>query len=396
MASVIKAAPEGVAFYYPKDPADLEGEHGTVIWHRPLTVESAIVKPEGASTPRWRNELVLYRSRDVRGNPIAVSGIVVLPDTPPPAGGSYPVISWAHGTVGSADPTAPSRDEDEKSKPMNAYPHVLLRAFLEKGWAVVMTDYEGLGTEGPHPYQLGESEARGILDIVRAARQIFPEIGHCFQIVGHSQGGQAALFGAHHAPSWTPELDFRGVVAVAPSSSIVDLVVGASQHKETPFDGYAFPGLFLTGAMGGDPTIDPRELLSDRAYEVFPHLERYSRGRLSESDSWGGLVGTDIFNPRQNPSKSKFFRQLERMHPALPIEAPVRIVQAAADTRVLAVNTRKLVDQLVFLNGDLVEYELYELGSGVPIVPDLGVHFGTIKHDIERMIPWLEGHFSRP
>ena len=55
---------------------------------------------------------------------------------------------------------------------INAAPHRLLNEFLNRGWVVVMTDYEGLGTRGPHPYLFGTSEARGVLDIVRAARAL--------------------------------------------------------------------------------------------------------------------------------------------------------------------------------------------------------------------------------
>jgi hypothetical protein len=66
-------------------------------------------------------------------------------------------------------------------------------------------NYEGLGTYGVHPYLLGESEGRGILDIVPAVRQLAaegvdgPEIAGEYVIIGHSQGGQAALFGAQLA-----------------------------------------------------------------------------------------------------------------------------------------------------------------------------------------------------
>lgn len=75
--------------------------------------------------------MVLYRSEDVRGNPIATSGIVVLPTTPAPPEG-YPVISPgarhrrrrrsvpSHGQPGSA------------AHPMNAFPQRLLNHFLRR------------------------------------------------------------------------------------------------------------------------------------------------------------------------------------------------------------------------------------------------------------------------
>ena len=94
-------APDGVAFYAGPDPLPA-GDHGDVIWSRPLSAPAAL---EAAAT----NELVLYRSTAVDGRPIAVSGMVALPSGTPPAGG-WPVVAWAHGTLGSADVCAPTRD----------------------------------------------------------------------------------------------------------------------------------------------------------------------------------------------------------------------------------------------------------------------------------------------
>lgn len=190
------------------------------------------------------------------------------------------MISWAHGTIGSADDCAPSRDTVSAAAHVwNEHPHELLNQFLKKGWAVVMTDYEGLGTYGRHPYLLGESEARGILDIVRAARRLHPEISARLAIVGHSQGGQAALFGAHFAPKWTPELDLRCVAALAPASHSKELFFGVRTiDKAQP--GFAFTALFLTGAIAGDPSIQASEVLTPRAYAVFHHVEFRPRERL--------------------------------------------------------------------------------------------------------------------
>ncbi|WP_437622162.1 hypothetical protein [Sorangium sp. So ce1151] len=111
--TALPTAPAGDAFYYPPSSL-LEGEHGEVIWSRPLEGAAALT---GARS----NEVVLYRSRDVHGNPIAVSGIIALPPADPPPGG-YPVISWAHGTIGSADHCAPSRDTPESPSPPRCSP----------------------------------------------------------------------------------------------------------------------------------------------------------------------------------------------------------------------------------------------------------------------------------
>jgi hypothetical protein len=93
--------PEGAAFYRPPEPLP-DGEHGDPIWWRPLSGPAALAQ---ATT----SELVLHRSTAIDGTPVGVSGIIALPHAVRPGAG-IPVISWAHGTLGSADVCAPSRD----------------------------------------------------------------------------------------------------------------------------------------------------------------------------------------------------------------------------------------------------------------------------------------------
>ena len=140
-----RRGPAGAAFYTP--PSPIPGKrHGDLIWSR--------------------GKLVLFRSNAVSGAPIAVSGTVALPKGKAPKGG-WPVITWAHGTTGIADQCAPSRLNVPATSPLQD-------RWLKAGYAVVNTDYEGLGTPGVHPYLIGTSEGRGVLDIVRAAQQLYP------------------------------------------------------------------------------------------------------------------------------------------------------------------------------------------------------------------------------
>src|SRR5438034_153657 len=81
------------------------------------------------------------------------------------------------------------------------------------GYAVIRTDYQGLGTPGIHEYLVGIAEGRSTLDIVRAAHRLDSRVSGRMAIAGHSQGGHAALWGAALAPRWTPELKLRGTVA---------------------------------------------------------------------------------------------------------------------------------------------------------------------------------------
>jgi acetyl esterase/lipase len=149
---------------------------------------------------------VHYTSTNAYGLPTIVSGAVFTPVGTPPANG-WPVVAWAHGTVGIADPCAPST-AGRSERDIN-----YLKAWLAAGYAIVATDYEGLGTPGPLPYLNGTSAAHDVIDIVRASRWVDASLGRRWLVVGQSEGGQAAMFTGSLVHTYAPELDFRGTIA---------------------------------------------------------------------------------------------------------------------------------------------------------------------------------------
>ena len=393
-ADPVENAPAGDASYTPPDPLP-HGDRGDLIYQRRL--DNAVAALDDAD-----NWLVLYRSQDAQGSAVATSGIIAVPRTEPPAGG-FPVVSWAHGTVGVADLCAPSRDEpSSQAHPMNVYVQTLLNALLREGWAVVMTDYEGLGTtDRRHPYLLGVSEAAGVLDIVRAARRLFgTRISARFAIVGHSQGGQAALFAASHAPAWN-DLDLVGVAAIAPANHILGNV-RAGALLPVKNEGYAFTPLLLCGAIGGDPQIRPEQVLSATAFtQYWPQVDQRCRAGLSQDDSWGGLLGTQQFKGTYpnlpNDDQQRFDAQLDATNPAVSLTVPARITQAADDQRVKAnpptplKGTDQLITELRDKNSNTGKPLIYQRYPEGEVTPDdqLGVHFATINHDLPHLITWL-------
>src|SRR6478609_11268450 len=160
-AATVPKGPSGLDFY--KSPDSLPA-HGSAIQWRKLTGDPVL---KSAAS----NRLLLYSSTSRDGSKVAVSGTVAVPKGKAPKGG-WPVVSWAHGTVGIADACAPSI----AGMPGN-YDSALLNSWLKAGYAVVRTDFEGLGIpEVTHPYLIGVSEGRGMLDMVRAARELDPTI----------------------------------------------------------------------------------------------------------------------------------------------------------------------------------------------------------------------------
>jgi len=194
-------------FYQPA-PGEIAGPPGTII-------RTAWMPFAPGYVTAYR---VLYRSVGLSGEPIAVSGVVIAPiGAPPPSG--RPVVAWAHPTTGVATRCAPSHA-------MLLFQQIQgLRELIGAGYVVAATDYPGLGGPGVHPYLVGDSEARAVIDNVRAARAI-PGIGasNAFAVWGHSQGGQAALFTGLIAKSYAPELKLVGVAAAAPATELARLM----------------------------------------------------------------------------------------------------------------------------------------------------------------------------
>jgi acetyl esterase/lipase len=194
--------------FYHATAQELAGPPGSIIRSEPM-----MFAPAGAQAYR-----VLYRSVGMQGEPIAVSGVIVVPPGPAPAGGR-PIVAWEHPTTGVVPHWAPSLAIFVFQQMAG------LRQLIEQGAVVAATDYPGLGTAGPHPYLVGDSEARAVIDSVRAARSL-PGVGdgNSFAVWGHSQGGQASLYTGLIAKTYAPELRLVGVSAAAPATSLVTLM----------------------------------------------------------------------------------------------------------------------------------------------------------------------------
>jgi pimeloyl-ACP methyl ester carboxylesterase len=194
--------------FYDAPRSELASEPGALVRQQPI--DGA---PLGASAYR-----VLYRSIGLKGEPIFVSGVIIVPQGDPPPGGR-PIVAWAHPTSGVTPRCA-------LSLAIFLFQQIQgLRSFVERGYVVAATDYPGLGTPETHPYLVGDSEARAVIDSVRVAGGM-PGAGggKRFTVWGHSQGGQAALFTGLIAKGYAPELTLLGVAAAAPATDLVTLM----------------------------------------------------------------------------------------------------------------------------------------------------------------------------
>nr|WP_206364798.1 lipase family protein [Sphingomonas populi] len=250
----------------------VDGDGGTspfYRWTAPVPAAGRMLReepaPEQALPEAAPVRRILYSSTSgVERGAIAVSGLLYLPKGRAPAGG-WPVVAWSHGTVGVADVCAPSWAGPSTRDA--AY----LGRWLGAGFAVVATDYEGLGTPGMHPYLLWRSEGRSVLDAARAAIAARPgAIANRVLIVGQSQGSGAAIGATYLAPSYAPDLHVLGTVATG-------LVMTIAERKGTGYlgkdaaltDPTKMDGAFAMLRVGGidralHPDIDPATIVTPK------------------------------------------------------------------------------------------------------------------------------------
>lgn len=328
-----RKAPSGRAFYTPPEPLR-EASPGTLIWSAPF---KAI---PGAQA--WK---VLYHSQSISGRDIAVSGVVVAPTDPPPPGGR-PVISWAHGTHGIADQCAPSRTADMVSRLPS------IGKLISQGYVVVATDYEGLGTPGTHPYLVGASEARGVLDIARAAKQIRDaDASNKTFVWGQSQGGQAALFAGEIAPTYAPELDLLGIISGAPVTDATAMFPAAATIPSTL--GFAVMGMI--GLQAAYPDAKVSEVLTPAALQKAKIVDQKCYGAVLSAFNLP-VAQVIAHNPADVPPFPEIF--VEDSPGRIRTAAPMLVYQGLSDDVVYKIFTDQYVRKACAL-GDTVEYKTF-------------------------------------
>lgn len=248
-------------FYDP--PATVNEAPGTVLEAEPMTfyLDPLRTVPSPARATR-----VMYASRDRSGTPIAVTGTVLVPRSPWGGPGRRPVVGYAAGTQGMGDQCAPSRQLAAGSE----YEGSFISGLLARGYAVAMTDYQGLGTPGTHTYMVRAAQAHAVLDMVRAAQRLestgLPTSGPVL-LAGYSQGGGASAAAAELARTYAPELHLEGAVAGAVPA---DLDAVAAHLDGGPYSAFA---LYAVAGLGAAYDLPLDHVLNARGRAVLAQVE---------------------------------------------------------------------------------------------------------------------------
>lgn len=300
------------AFYAP--PRHLPTQPGVL-----LRVE-AFDRDVPAGAHGWR---ILYTSTHGDGAPALASAIVLAPAQR--GDHALPVIAWTHGTTGVASGCAPSL----LTHPFANVP--ALPQALAQGWAVVATDYIGLGTHETHGYLMGEDEARAALDAVRAAHRMGGlALADNTVVWGHSQGGHAALWTGIVAPSYAPEVRLMGVAALAPASDLPALL----HRDQDSLIGRMLSAYITRAYVAHYPALRFDDLVrpwaAPLAHGIAGRCLAGADGLVAAGEA--ALLRRSLF--RDDPASGPLGERLAQNVPGAHIAAPLLIAQGLDDTLV--------------------------------------------------------------
>ena len=353
------------SFYDP--PEDLPTRPGVLL--RVAALDDVILP---AGMQGWR---ILYTTTVDDTTRATAAATVFAPISLPE--GPRPVITWEHGTTGLLQKCMPSL----ASAPTAGIPAQDL--IVSAGWVVIATDYSFAEKGGPHPYIIGEGEARAALDAVRAA-WLMPNLTLDTRTVvwGHSQGGHAALWTGIVGPRYAPDVEILGVAAIAPAADIknilelnpaVDKRLGpylaksySRFYRDVTFEQAVRPEALdaarqMTSLCGFVPPEDPQRIAALSASFDGPALATSTNTALAA--------------------------RLTQNSAARAIAAPVLIAQGLTDNVVLPAATDAYVDERCAAGQRLEYWRFARQDHGSIVQP------GTRLE--EPLIAWTAARFAR-
>ena len=325
---------------------------------------------------------LLYTTTATDGTPALASGVLAVPADG--SRGPAPVIAWAHGTVGVARGCAPSIGPDA----ISTVGMPAMDSLARNGWAMVATDYTGMGAPGRFPYLIGPGEGHSVLDSVRAARQV-PEVRLADRTVvwGHSQGGHGALWAGQLAASYAPDVRVMGTAALSPAADPLALARTVAAHPGAP--GASLATAFVADAYSRTyDDISLERILAPAARTVIK--EAASRCTSEKGTLITILAGLAIARDqpvlRPDALSGPVGRRLRDNIPLGPWSAPLFIAQGTSDEVIPIGITRDYVPRAC-ASGAHIEFQSYDGRTHMSVLePD-----SPLTADLER---WTEDRLT--
>lgn len=273
----------------------------------------------------------VYESIDVDGNPITLSGKVLLPAD----GKIKRCILVSHFTIGS-----------NIEAPSNSFP--LEGVLVKLGYALIVPDYIGYGVtvDKVHPYLVMELTARNVLDMYKAVVPFLKEAGcqpqyEDIYLMGYSQGGATTMAVQHLIEHHDEDIKIRRVFA---GGGPYDVKATYDRFVETNVASYpcAVPIMMQGMVVGNKLNLDMSELMAPHIYEnldEWVNSKRYTAKQLNEL--MGSRVTSDLLTAKGMDRTSKEVSELYKAMTNNSIlsyswtpEAPVYIMHSIDDESV--------------------------------------------------------------
>jgi len=324
---------------------------------------------------------ILYSTTDQHNSPATSTAAVFVPKGQAPNGG-WPVIAWAHGTVGLGDDCTPS------ALPRSQRDDEYLSHWLEQGYVVVGSDYTGLGTPGLMSYLNSTATAHAIIDSVIATHHMDLPLSSKWALVGQSQGGAAAVASARWATEFSrgTGLDYRGVVATGTPANIDNVVITAGPDMVLPQGlgpiASAYTAYILAGLREARPDLNIDSVLTQAGKNAAAKAETLCTAPLSNALT--GLRPQDFFaKPLASlPDMTQALKDYMGT-PVSGYDRPIFLGVGLRDQDVPPSSTLKFADQLK-ANGQDVTLKIY---------PD-DDHSSAVLTSMADSTPFLQAQFA--
>jgi hypothetical protein len=273
----------------------------------------------------------------------------------------------------------------------------MIESYLADKYAVAVTDYEGLGESGSHPYLEPLTAAFNTIDAVRAMRAISPTVSARWIAVGYSQGGQAVWAADELNNYYGHDLQLQGTVALAPAVNLTGVADLVSSGSLTDDQRARFP-MGIIGAARYNPDFDADGFLHGAA-EYF--RDQFSRCEIStDQESTGSqytipapvprreavdrLRDANDVKPRSPQDAAAFRDALRRVAlPQRPLDKPMLVISGDHDPQVLPEWVRSAVSRSCALGGHIEYVQL----PGV-------THLDVVPASAETTQHWISERFA--
>jgi alpha-beta hydrolase superfamily lysophospholipase len=282
-----------------------------------------------------------YRSTNsANGEITPVSGVIAVPPGQPPRDG-WRIVSFGHQITSLPNFCAPSLVED-----LAGFAG-FVATLVNRGYVVVMSDYQGLGVEGPVHSPLDSATlGNNLIDAVRAARRVVPATSNRWAAYGTGQGGMAAWAADERANAYGAGLELAGAVALSPFADLSELADAASAGTLTR-DQYPLLIPLLQSLADADPAFVLDDYRFGLAKDKWDVLLNCRAGDAAERAQTFDQMRPDDLRPRSEAATERLRQALKQA--AMPANigmppAPILVIYATADPLVPAAGTERAVD----------------------------------------------------